>query len=230
MTRVLLVEDEPALARALATGLRDADYLVDVAHDGEAALASASAAPPRYAAVLLDLRLPRTSGLEVLRALRGRGDTTPVLVVSACDATDEVIAGLDAGADDYVTKPFALDELLARLRALLRRAGRAAQSEGGRLRVADLEIDPRTFDAWRDGRGLGLSRLEFRLLEHLLRHAGHVQSKDRLAAALWSDDASPESNALEVHVSSLRRKLDRDRPVRLLHTRRGVGYVLEVPE
>ncbi|MCA9764660.1 MAG: response regulator transcription factor, partial [Gemmatimonadetes bacterium] len=203
MTRVLLVEDEPALARALATGLRDADYVVDVVHDGESALAGVLTAPPRYAAVLLDLRLPRMGGLEVLRALRGRGDTTPVLVVSACDAKGEVIAGLDAGADDYVTKPFALDELLARLRALLRRAGRAALGEGGKLRVADLELDPRTFDAWRGGRGLGLSRLEFRLLEHLLRHAGHVQSKDRLAAAVWNDDASPESNALEVHVSSL---------------------------
>ncbi|MBK8978513.1 MAG: response regulator transcription factor [Planctomycetes bacterium] len=212
----------------MAVGLRDVGYVVDEAHDGEEALAGARSG--LYDAIVLDLRLPGVSGLEVLRALRERGDRIPVLVVTACDTTQEVVAGLDAGADDYVTKPFAFAELLARLRALLRRSAASNPGAEGRLRTGDLELDPTQLRAWRDGRELGLSNLEYRLLEHLVRHAGRVQSRDRLAAALWETDATPESNALEVHVSSLRRKLDRGTATRMIHTRRGVGYLLEVAE
>ena len=221
MSRLLLVEDEDRLARSLEVGLRDEGYVVDRAADGEEALWLAAAR--HHDGVILDLRLPRVGGLEVCRRMRDRGDRTPILVLTACDATVDVVAGLDRGADDYLKKPFEFAELLARLRALVRRgsAGTAV-----RMRLADLELDVAARRTWRGGREVDLTTLEFRLLEFLLLHAGAVQGRARLAAALWDDELGPESNVLEVLISNLRRKLDRGSARPLLHTRRGAGYLL----
>ena len=221
MSRLLLVEDEERLARSLEVGLRDEGYVIDRAADGEEALWLASAR--HHDGVILDLRLPRIGGLEVCRRLRDRGDRTPILVLTACDATGDVVAGLDRGADDYLKKPFEFAELLARLRALVRRgsAGTAV-----RLRLADLEVDTAARRVWRGGREIDVTTLEFRLLEFLVLHAGAVQSRARLSAALWDDELGPDSNVLEVLVSNLRRKIDRGASLRLLRTKRGAGYVL----
>ena len=224
MARILLVEDEERLARSLLVGLRDEQYVVDHARDGEEALWQAEAG--HHDLLVLDLRIPKVDGLEVCRRLRRKGSALPILMLTACDTTTDVVEGLDRGADDYLTKPFEFAELLARIRALLRRgsAGRSA-----RLTLADLEMDVAARRAWRGGRELHLSTLEFRVLEHLLRNAGSVQSKARITAAVWQDEIGPDSNVLEVLVSSLRRKLDRDRAPALVHTRRGAGYLLAEP-
>ena len=221
MSRLLLVEDEERLARSLAVGLRDEGYAVDHARDGDEGLWLAKAG--HHDALILDVRLPKRSGLDLCRQLRAKGSKTPILMLTACDSTDAVVAGLDSGADDYLTKPFEFAELLARVRALLRR-GSAGTS--ARLRVADLEIDTAARAVRRHGRDVALTNTEFRLLEYLMLHAGAVQSRARLAAAIWDDDLGPDSNVLEVLVSSLRKKIDRP-PLRpLIHTRRGAGYVL----
>lgn len=221
MTRVLIVEDEPRLARSLQVGLTDEAYVVDVAADGEEALWFASSG--NHDAVVLDLRLPKLGGLEVCRRLRARGVSIPILMLTACDTTDDIVAGLDAGGDDYMTKPFELAELLARLRALLRRGSGGSSAV---LRVADLELDTAMRAVRHEGRPLALTNMEYRLLEFLMLHAGSVQSRDRIAAALWSDETGPDSNVLEVLVSGLRRKLHDGSDRQLLQTRRGVGYVL----
>jgi DNA-binding response OmpR family regulator len=224
MARILLVEDEERLARSLLVGLRDEQYVVDHARDGEEALWQAEAG--HHDLLVLDLRIPKVDGLEVCRRLRKKGSALPILMLTACDTTTDVVAGLDLGADDYLTKPFEFAELLARIRALLRRgsAGRSA-----RLALADLEMDVAARRAWRGGRELHLSTLEFRVLEHLLRNAGSVQSKARITAAVWQDEIGPDSNVLEVLVSSLRRKLEREHAPALVHTRRGAGYLLAEP-
>ncbi len=205
----------------MIVGLRDEGYAVDHARDGEEALWFAASG--NHDAVLLDLRLPVIHGLEVCRRLRQRGARMPILILTACDATDDVVAGLDHGADDYVTKPFEFAELLARLRSLLRRGTPGASA---RLRLLDLEVDTASRTVWRGGREIALSNMEFKLLEFLLLHAGAVQSKARIAAALWDDEIGPTSNVVEVLVANIRRKIDRDAARPLLHTRRGAGYVL----
>ena len=209
------------LARSLAVGLRDEGYAVDHARDGEEALWLAKAG--HHDALILDVRLPKKSGLDVCRSLRAKGSTTPILMLTACDSTSAVVAGLDCGADDYLTKPFEFAELLARVRALVRR-GSAGTS--ARLQVADLEVDTAARAVRRRGREVTLTNSEFRLLETLMLHAGAVQSRARLAAAIWDDDLGPDSNVLEVLVSSLRKKIDRPHLRPLIHTRRGAGYVL----
>jgi DNA-binding response OmpR family regulator len=225
MTRVLVVEDEPRLARSLRVGLTDESYLVDVAADGEEALWFASSG--HHDVVVLDLRLPRLGGLEVCRRLRAKGSAVPILMLTACDATGDIVAGLDAGGDDYMTKPFELAELLARLRALLRRGSRGSSAL---LRVAGLEVDTAARTAKHDGSALALTNMEYRLLEFLMLRAGSVQSRARIAAALWSDETGPDSNVIEVLVSGLRRKLQGGSARDLLQTRRGVGYVLAEAE
>ena len=225
MARILLVEDEPALARSIRIGLQDEDYLVEHARDGEEALWLAGAG--HHDAVILDLRIPKLSGWEVCRRIRSGGSQVPVLMLTACDTEEDVVRGLDAGADDYVTKPFSWPELLARVRALLRRA--QAQSADC-LSIADLELDPRAKRVRRGGEEVVLTLHEYRVLELLARHAGSVLSRARITAAVWPDEIGPDSNVLEVLVSHLRRKLERPGAAKLIHTRRGVGYLLAPEE
>jgi len=221
MSRLLLIEDEDRLARSLVVGLRDEGYLVDRAADGEEGLAFAGAS--HHDGVILDLRLPRIGGLEVCRRMRAKGSRVPILILTACDATTDVVTGLDVGADDYLKKPFQFAELLARVRALVRRGS----SGGSRwLMVADLMLDTASHRVSRGGHRIALANLEFRLLEFLLLHPGAVMSRSRITVALWDDEIGPESNVLEVLVSSLRRKVDRGARRSLLHTVRGAGYVL----
>lgn len=224
MTRILLVEDEAPLARARAQGLRDERYAVDVADNGEDGLWAARGG--EHDLLVLDLQLPRLPGLEVCRRLRADGCRLPILMLTARDTTADIVTGLDAGANDYLVKPFAFAELLARLRALLRLGTDAA---GAVLTAGDLRLDARGHRVWRGSTEIALTNKELQLLEYLLRHKGKVVARQKLVAALWEHDDDPESNALEVHVASLRRKIDRGAQVPLLHTVRGAGYVLREP-
>lgn len=224
MARILIVEDEDSIAQAIASALREEHHLVDVASDGEAGLWSAQGG--HHDLVLLDVQLPGMSGLALCQRLRRAGSNVPVLMLTARDTIPDIVRGLDAGANDYLIKPFAVAELLARVRALLRASAGAADSE---LVAADLRLDCRALRAWRGKTEVTLTAKEMHLLEYLLRHKGQVQSRDRLTAALWGHDSDPDSNALEVHVASLRRKIDREFTP-LLHTVRGIGYVIREPE
>ena len=222
MTRVLVVDDEPAVRVALERALRLEAYEVDLAADGREALDRlAGAAPPD--AVVLDVAMPHVDGLEVCRRLRDAGDRTPVLMLTARDAIDDRVAGLDAGAVDYLVKPFALKELEARLRALLRRAGPAGDAP---LRFADLVLDPAAYEVWRGERRIDLSRTEFSLLALFLEHPRQVLTRGQIFERVWGYDFGAASNALGVYVGYLRRKTEAGGEPRLLHTVRGVGYVL----
>ncbi|HYY12298.1 MAG TPA: response regulator transcription factor [Kineosporiaceae bacterium] len=221
--KVLVVEDDPAVRGSLERSLRFEGYEVLTAADGEAALAAVAAAAPD--AVLLDLGLPRLGGVEVCRRLRAAGDTTPVLMLTARDATSDRVAGLDVGADDYLPKPFALEELLARLRALLRRTA-TARAQGSVLVVGDLRLDTGTREVTRAGREIVLTKTEHDLLELLLRHPRQVLPRERILREVWGYDFDPGSNTLEVYVGYLRRKTEEGGEPRMLHTVRGVGYVL----
>lgn len=215
--RVLVVEDDPLLGDAIQAGLREMGHAVDWVRDGPAA--DVALRDEAYAAVVLDLGLPRRDGLEVLRAARARGARVPVLILTARDTVADRIGGLDAGADDYLVKPFDLGELAARLRALARRAaGRAAP----RLTVAGVELDPAAHRVWYGGREVELSAREFALLHALMRHAGRVLSRAQIEEQLYAWGEEVESNAVEVHVHHLRRKLAPD----LIVTVRGVGYLM----
>ncbi len=227
--KVLVVEDDPAVRGSLERSLRFEGYDVVTAGDGESALAVLAEQAPD--AVLLDLGLPRLGGVEVCRRMRTAGDTTPVLMLTARDATSDRVAGLDVGADDYLPKPFALEELLARLRALLRRTA-PARSGGEVLVAGDLRLDTATREVARAGRPLVLTKTEHELLELFLRHPRQVLHRDRILREVWGYDFDPGSNTLEVYVGYLRRKTEEGGEPRLLHTVRGVGYVLrpgEVP-
>jgi two-component system copper resistance phosphate regulon response regulator CusR len=219
--RILLVEDDARLRAMVARGLREHAYAVDTAADGDAAVYQA--AVHDYNAIVLDVLLPERDGFAVCRALRERGLHVPVLMLTARDAVRDRVAGLDAGADDYLTKPFAFDELLARLRALLRRRGEPLPAT---LVVADLEIDTHRQTARRGGHAIRLTAKEYAFLEHLARRAGHVVSRAELAAHVWDDNHDPMSNLLDVYVSRLRRKIDGGQRVPLLHVRRGIGVLL----
>ena len=225
--RILLVEDEAKVARALEDGLRTEHYDVEVSHTGEDGFFRAST--QQFDLCLLDLMLPGRSGLEILRALRQAGNQTPVLILTARDAVEDRVVGLDSGADDYLVKPFAFAELLARIRALLRR-GRPDQAL--RLRLADLEVDCVTRSVTRAGREIQLTAKEYELLEYLMRHHGHVVSRNMLAQDVWhiGERATPLDNVIDVHVARLRRKIDDGAQVRLLKTVRGVGFVLQEEE
>ena len=218
--RILVVEDDPAVSAALDRALRLEGYEVTVEADGNAALRSMAIAPPD--AVILDLGLPGLDGIEVCKRIRGAGDDSPVLMLTARDAVDDRVQGLDAGADDYLVKPFALAELLARLRALLRRRG----GEGEVLRFADLVLDLSSREARRGERTFSLTRIEFDLLELFLRHPRQVLTRDVLLDRVWGYNFDSGTNSLAVYVGYLRRKTESGSEPRLLHTVRGVGYVL----
>jgi two-component system response regulator MprA len=216
-TRILVVDDDPAVRAAVARALR-VDYEVDEAVDGADALARHAASPAD--AIVLDLLMPQLGGLDVCRALRRREDPVPVLVVTARDAVDDRVEGLDAGADDYLVKPFAVEELRARVRALLRRTGAGDTA----LRFADVTLDPGTREAARGERRLRLTRTEFNLLELFLRNPRQVLTRSQIYERVWGYDFGATSNALWVYIGYLRRKLEEAGEPRLLHTVRGVGY------
>jgi two-component system, OmpR family, response regulator MprA len=220
---VLLVEDDPAVRGAVERALRHAGHQPALAADGVRALEQATAVP--YDAVVLDLGLPGLDGLEVCRRLRAAGNQVPVLMLTARAAVTERVSGLDAGADDYLVKPFALDELLARLRALERRAPSNGQARG-QLRFGDLVIDRDAMTCRRGDREIQLSRTEYQLLELLLANQGKVLSRDVIFDKVWGYDFGPESNSLDVYVGYLRRKLEGNGEPRIIHTVRGVGYVM----
>jgi two-component system, OmpR family, response regulator MprA len=218
---VLVVDDEPGVRAALARALRIERYDVRLAGDGTEALALLAERSPD--AIVLDVAMPDVDGLEVCRRLRATGDRTPVLMLTARDSVDDRVAGLDAGADDYLVKPFALRELQARLRALLRRT---EASRGGVLRFADLELDPVAREVRRGGREIELSRTEFNLLELFLEHPRQVLTRSQIFERVWGYDFGSTSNALGVYIGYLRRKTETADEPRLLHTVRGVGYIL----
>src|SRR5271165_3956082 len=221
--RILVVDDEPAVQNALHRALTLEHYDVTKAYDGQEALERLGTAP--YEAVILDIAMPRVDGLEVCRRLREGGDSTPVLMLTARGDVDDRVAGLDAGADDYLVKPFALRELLARVRALIRRAGDEDEQEDS-LSFEDLRLDLRAHEAWRGERLLNLTRTEFLLLEMFLRHPRKVLTRTSIFEHVWGYDFGSSSNSLGVYIGYLRRKMEVDRETRLLHTVRGVGYVL----
>jgi len=220
--RVLVVDDEPAVRQALDRALRFESYETVLVEDGWGALASQAERPAD--AIVLDVAMPRLDGLEVCRRLRAGGDGTPVLLLTARAAVAERVAGLDAGADDYLVKPFALEELLARLRALLRRSAPSQDDEV--LRFADLSLDPGTREVKRGARLMELTRTEFLLLELLLRNARQVLTREVIFDRVWGYDFGANSNSLEVYIGYLRRKTEAGGEPRLIHTVRGVGYVL----
>jgi two-component system, OmpR family, response regulator MprA len=220
--RILVVDDEAAVRNALDRALRLEGYGTTLASDGVEALdALATAAPD---AIVLDVLMPRLDGIELCRRLRGAGDATPILMLTARDAIADRVRGLDAGADDYLVKPFALEELRARLRALLRRAGDG--SRDGPLRFADLVLDPLAYTVRRAGAAIALTRTEFALLELFMRHPRQVLTRSVVFDRVWGYDFGPASNSLEVYVGYLRRKTEGEGEPRLIHTVRGVGYAL----
>jgi two-component system copper resistance phosphate regulon response regulator CusR len=220
--RLLLIEDEPLAARLLAKGLRERAYAVDVAYDG--ASASSRAATNDYDAVVLDLGLPDVDGIALCATLRRTGLMAPILMLTARDAIQMRIAGLDSGADDYMTKPFDLEELLARLRALMRRGARAPLPD--HVQVGPLRLDTRAQVATCRGQALSLTTREYALLEFFARHAGEVVGRADIAEHVWDDSYDPLSNVIDVYVQRLRRKLGPAGGDTLLKTRRGAGYVL----
>jgi two-component system response regulator MprA len=226
--RILVVDDDRAVRESLRRSLQFNGYQVELAGDGRQALDAVAAQRPD--AMVLDVMMPRLDGLEVCRRLRGTGDDLPILVLTARDAVSDRVAGLDAGADDYLPKPFALEELLARLRALLRRAAAEHEADNGHvpqpLRFADLVLDPGTREVRRGERSISLTRTEFTLLELFLAHPRQVLTRSRILEDVWGYDFPTSGNALEVYVGYLRRKTEAGEEPRLIHTVRGVGYVL----
>ena len=225
--RILVVEDELKVANALREGLQGERYDVVVERTGESAFFRVTT--EQFDAILLDLTLPGRDGLEILKTMRDRGIKTPVLVLTARDTLQDRVLGLDTGADDYMIKPFAFAELVARIRALVRR-GRAAEMP--RLAVADLEVDLITRKVVRGGNPVELTAREFELLEYLLRHQGQVVSRESLARDVWKETArtTPLDNVIDVHIARLRRKIDADQGPKLIHTVRGVGFMLHEGE
>jgi two-component system OmpR family response regulator len=220
--RALLVEDDPAIAEFVARGLREAGFAVDHAPDGDAGLAATAA--HAYDVAIVDLMLPKRDGLSLIEEMRRRRQTTPVLILSAKRSVDDRVRGLQTGGDDYLTKPFAFAELLARVQALVRRATRAPEPTS--LTVADLSLDLLSRRVTRGGQALDLRPREFTLLEYLMRNAGRVVSKTMILSHVWEYSFDPQTNIVDVLVSRLREKIDRPFERKLLHTVRGVGYTL----
>ena len=224
--RILVVDDDRSVRESLRRSLAFNGFQVELANDGQAALESVTSTRPD--AMVLDVMMPRLDGLEVCRRLRGTGDDLPILVLTARDLVSDRVAGLDAGADDYLPKPFALRELQARLRALLRRSGEDS-ADGEVLRYADLVLDPVAHEVRRGERLIDLSKTEFLLLELFMRHPRQVLTRSTIFENVWGYDFGPRSNSLEVYMGYLRRKTEAGGEPRLLHTVRGVGYVLREP-
>jgi DNA-binding response OmpR family regulator len=223
--RVLMVEDDAKTAAFISRGLRQAGYTVDHAADGEAGCHLVLAEP--YDIAIIDIMLPKQDGLSLIEELRRHKPSLPVITLSAKRSVDERIKGLQSGSDDYLTKPFAFAELLARMRALLRRTMQATTPT--RLVVGDLSLDLLRHKATRGEKQIDLQPREFALLEYLMRHPGHVISKTMILERIWDYHFDPQTNVVEVLVSRLRSKIDQDFPTKLIHTLRGVGYVLKVP-
>jgi two-component system response regulator MprA len=224
-TRLLVIEDDRAVRQALERALTFDGYEVSTANDGSEGLAKVLDEQP--AAIVLDVMMPHIDGLEVCRRLRARGDTTPILVLTARDTVGDRVAGLDAGADDYLVKPFALDELLARIRALLRRSSGSTTDV---YRVADLEANVATREVARGGEPVTLTKTEFDLLVLLMENAGRVLNRAVIYERIWGFDFETSSNSLDVYVGYLRRKTEPEGSPRLIHTVRGVGYVIRAPK
>ena len=225
--RVLVVDDEAMLADLLSQALRHEGWETDTAKDGLDALAKAASFHPDV--VILDVQMPRMDGLETLERLRARDPELPVLFLTARDAVADRVQGLRAGADDYVTKPFDLDEVAARVEALLRRAGRTQQAASTVLTVADLTLDVDSHDVSRGGENITLTNTEFELLRYLMENAGIVLSKQKILDAVWSDGVGGQVNVVELYISYLRKKSDADRPA-LIRTVRGAGYIMREPQ
>ena len=221
--RLLVVEDDPAAAAVLSKGLREHTYAVDVAADGSKALEQASISD--YDLIVLDVLMPGMNGLEVCRRLRAEGVAAPILMLTARGEPDQKVAGLDAGADDYLAKPYHFPELLARVRALLRRGPTLTPSV---LSFHDLTVDTRARRVERAGRTIPLTTKEYALLEYLLRRQGEVVGRADIAEHVWDDSFDPMSNLIEVYIQRLRRKIDDGQPLKLIHTQRGAGYALAI--
>ncbi len=223
--RILLVEDEKKLAAVIKKGLEENGYSVDMAHDGEEGLYMAVNYPCDV--IILDIMLPLMDGLKVLQNIRKKEITTPVLMLTAKDAIADKIEGLDRGADDYLTKPFDFSELLARVRAMLRRSGEVKEAT---IRIADMEIDTARHEVKRGGRHLSLSSKEYALLEYLAYNRGHVVSRFDITEHIYNEDFDLDSNVIDVYINFLRKKIDRDFDKKLIHTVRGAGYILKEEE
>lgn len=223
--RVLLVEDNRRLSSALKTSLLDAGYAVDAAHDGQEGQEYAESTT--YDAIILDVMLPKKDGMAVCRDLRSQRMNAPIIMLTARDTVQDRVRGLDSGADDYLVKPFALTELLARLRALLRRE---APQKGAWLEVADLRLDPATYIVERGGRRIQLSAKLFALLEYFMRHTNQVLTREQVESHIWNYDYEGNSNVVDVYIRRLRRQIDDPFAVKLLETIRGVGYRLSAPD
>jgi two-component system OmpR family response regulator len=222
--RILVVEDDKKIASFVVNGFKQNGFAVDHAKDGEEASALARATP--YDAVVMDIMLPKMDGLAVVQELRRAGVKTPVIILSAKASVDDRIKGLQAGGDDYLTKPFAFSELLARVQALIRRSTQS--SEPTRLTVADLSLDLLTREVTRGAKKIELQSREFALLEYMMRNAGRVITKTMILEHIWDYSFDPQTNIVDVLVHRLRSKIDKDFPVKLIHTYRGVGYALKV--
>lgn len=220
--RILVVEDEKKVASFVKRGLEEENYAVDVAYDGEEGLYMAMNTP--YDLLILDLMLPKKDGLAVIKDLRGKEVSTPILCLTAKDKVEDVVAGLDTGSDDYLTKPFAFAELLARVRALLRRP---TQDRGAELTFADLRLDPVTHKVWRSGKEIPMTAKEYALLEYFMRNPNKILTRTMIAEHVWDYTFDSFTNIIDVYVNYLRKKIDRDFDKKLIHTVRGVGYVLK---
>ncbi len=223
--RILIVEDDSTLAQFLRKGLQEERYAVDAACDGEEGFARAC--ETSYDLIILDIRLPKLDGLALCRKLREEGQTTPILLLTARQSVDARVEGLDTGADDYLTKPFAYPELLARVRALLRRS---SPPQPAVLKVADLELDPVSHKVWRGGQEIPLTNKEYGLLEYLMRNPDRALTRTAILVHVWDTNYDTMTNIVDVHIRSLRAKIDRDFSPPLLQTVRGVGYMLETPK
>jgi heavy metal response regulator len=223
--RILMVEDDADLGKFIQKGLKSERYAVDLAADGEEGFECAMSSP--YELLIIDIMLPKIDGLTLCRNLRAAGNRTPILLLTARDSIDDKVGGLDTGADDYLTKPFAFAELLARIRALLRRGGPQHQA---RLKVADLELDPASRRVWRGGKEIVLTNKEYALLEFLLRNKNRVLTRTAIIQHVWDLNYDPLTNIVDAHIRALRSKVDRDFSPPLITTVRGAGYMLAEPE